>query len=161
MLEIRPAIKQDCALILDYIKALAIAEDFPFAVAVTLQDLQRNLFNDSPTAHALVFYRHKQPCGFAVYYYSFSTTTGKRGLHLDDLYIEPEYQGLGIGRSALGYLAQIAVDQECARFEWWALKSNDSAIKFYQKIGANNLEQLSIFRLEEKAIAELAYSKTY
>ena len=160
MLEIRSALKQNCALILDYIKALAIAEDFPFSVTVSIEDLEKNLFSDSPTAHALIFYRHDQPCGFAVYYYSFSTTTGKRGLHLDDLYIEPEYQGLGIGRTALVYLAQIAVAQDCARFEWWALKSNDSAIKFYQKIGAQNLEQLSIFRLETEAITELANSQT-
>jgi len=158
MLEIRSATKRDCALVLHYIKALAIAENFPFAVAVTIDDLEKNLFNHSPTAHALIFYRHDKPCGFAVYYYSFSTTTGKRGLHLDDLYIEPEYQGLGIGRTALVYLAQLAVEQDCARFEWWALKSNDSAIKFYQKIGAQNLEELSIFRLGAKAIAELAKS---
>ena len=158
MLEIRIATKRDSALVLHYIKALAIAEDFPFAVAVTLYDLENNLFTNTATAHALLFYQHNKPCGFAVYYYSFSTTTGKRGLHLDDLYIEPEYQGQGIGKTVLVHLAQLAIEQDCARFEWWALKSNDSAIKFYQKIGAQNLDEISIFRLDAAKIAVLAKS---
>ncbi|MFC3023166.1 GNAT family N-acetyltransferase [Vibrio zhugei] len=76
--------------------------------------------------------------------------------HLDDLYVEPECQGKGIGKKTLIYLAQIAKEKDCARFEWWALKTNDSAIKFYLNIGAQKLDEISVFRLNQSQIENLA-----
>lgn len=98
MLTFKLAQSGDSKLILKYIRDLAIAEEFPFEVSVTLSDIEANLLGKDATAKALILQVDEKPCGFAVYYYTFSTTTGKRGLHLDDLYIEPEFQGNGIGK---------------------------------------------------------------
>ena len=150
MFEILKANKEDADLILHFIKKLAIAEKFPYEVSVTKEDLEENLFASSPDAEAVILHVNKKACGFAVFYYTFSTTTGKRGLHLDDLYIEPDYQGKGLGKKVMDYLSKLAIRKKCARFEWWALKTNYSAIKFYNNIGAKSLDKLTVFRLEPK-----------
>lgn len=155
MLKFIPAQSTDSKLILKYISDLAISEKFPFPISVTLSDIEKNLLDKDATAKAVIFYLDERPCGFAVYYFTFSTTTGKRGLHLDDLYVEPKCQGMGIGKKALVYLAQIAREKDCARFEWWALKTNDSAIKFYLNVGAQRLDEISIFRLNQPQIEKL------
>jgi len=157
-LKIQSAKKEDSELILHFIKELAIAEDFPFEVSVTKEDIENNLFGSSPDAEAIILYVNKRACGFGVYYYTFSTTTGRRGLHLDDLYIQPEYQGQGLGKKVLIYLSQLALQKGCARFEWWALKTNDSAIKFYKKLGARSLEEITVFRLDSEGISDLSHN---
>ncbi|MDB4838183.1 GNAT family N-acetyltransferase [Marinomonas sp.] len=156
---IRKAGKQDSALILYFIQQLAVAEKFPFEVSVTIEDIENNLFGASPDAEAVILYVGKQACGFAVFYYTFSTTTGQRGLHLDDLYIHPDYKGQGLGKKVLVYLSQLALQNKCARFEWWALKTNDSAIKFYTKLGARSLEEITVFRLDSDEISNLSKIK--
>lgn len=157
-LKIKAAKKEDSELILRFIKELAIAEEFPFEISVTREDIENNLFGSSPDAEAIIVSVDKKVCGFAVFYYTFSTTTGRRGLHLDDLYIQPDYQGQGLGKKVLVYLSQLALQKNCARFEWWALKTNDSAIKFYKKIGARTLEEMTIFRLDSDGISELSHN---
>lgn len=156
MFTIRFARKNDSEIILRYIKELAVAEEFPFEVSVTKEEIENNLFSSNPAAEAVILYRGDTPCGFAVYYQTFSTTTGKRGLHLDDLYIQPEYQGRGIGTKVFSYLAQLAIQRDCARVEWWALRTNDAAIKFYKNMGAKDLDEISVFRLDVEGIREVA-----
>ncbi|NQZ80896.1 MAG: GNAT family N-acetyltransferase [Colwellia sp.] len=156
MFKILPAKKENSALILQFIKELAVVEEFPFEVSVTRKDLENNLFSDTPEAQAIICYQDNRPCGFAVFYFTFSTTTGKRGLHLDDLYIQPEYQGQGQGKKVLIHLAKLARKKSCARFEWWALRTNVAALKFYQKIGAKSLNELLIFRLNSAEIINLS-----
>ncbi len=146
-LKIENAAIDDCALIYQFIIKLAKAEEFPFDVLVTLEDLQVNLFGDSSVAECLLFFIDDKPIGFAVYYFTFSTCVGKNGLHLEDLYIEPEYHGNGFGKQIMQYLAELAVAKKCARFEWWVVNSNLPAIQFYKKLGAKQLNELSIFRL--------------
>lgn len=156
MLKFIPATQSDSKLILSYIKKLADAEQFPFEVSVTQSDIKENLLAKNSIAEAVIFYLDNNPCGFAVYYETFSTTTGKRGLHLDDLYVEPAYHGQGIGKKAITYLSNIAKQRGCARFEWWALNTNDNAIKFYLKLGAKRVEEISVFRLNRTQIEDLA-----
>ncbi|GAB1071123.1 MAG: GNAT family N-acetyltransferase [Shewanella algae] len=158
MLTFTQAKSTDSELVLKYIQDLAVAENFPFEVTVTLSDIEENLIGNDATATAVILHFNERPCGFLVYYYTFSTTTGKRGLHLDDLYVEPEFQGKGIGKKTLIYLAKIAKEKGCARFEWWALKTNDSAIKFYLNIGAKKLNEILVFRLNHSQIASLTES---
>ena len=118
MLTIAAARIEQTPLILKFIQELAIFEKFPFDVTVTEDDLEKNLFAPKSRAEAIICYMDETPCGFAVFYNTFSTTTGKPGLHLDDLFILPEYQGQGIGKKVLQYLSNIAKEQGCARFEW-------------------------------------------
>jgi ribosomal protein S18 acetylase RimI-like enzyme len=154
ILQIRRATEADAAIVLHYIKALALAEGFPFTVSVTIADLEENLLSSHSNAQAVLVYQDDKPCGFAVYYYSFSTTTGKRGLHLDDLYIDPDYQGQGVGRKVLAHLANLAISENCARFEWWALKTNDRAIDFYKKLGAKSLDETIILRVDATELGQ-------
>jgi len=146
-LRITRARETDTPLILSLIKELAEVEKFPFDVTVTETDLKASLFGEQPAAEVIISYLEKEPVGFAVYYQTFATTTGRPGLHLDDLYVRPQFQGNGFGKRILAHLARLARDRGCARFEWWALEWNEKAIRFYESIGARNMQELRIFRL--------------
>ncbi len=89
---------------------------------------------------------------FALYFFNFSTFTGKKGLYLEDLYVVPEDRGNGIGKYILKYLAGIAVEKNCGRFEWAVLDWNEPAIKFYKTLGAKPMDDWTIFRLDEDKI---------
>lgn len=154
MFEIRSAKIGDADLIIHYIKALAEAEGFTGEVSVSKNDVESKLL-ETDIAKALICLDDGKPCGFAVYYFTFSTTTGKSGLHLDDLYIEPEHQGKGYGKVVMQYLANIAIEHNCARFEWWALTENKPAMNFYHRIGAEELEELSLFRMDVSRMEKL------
>ena len=80
-----------------------------------------------------------EPIGFAVYFYNYSTWLGKPGLFLEDLYVSPGYRGLGAGKALLQHLARIAVARGCGRFEWNVLDWNEPAIRFYESLGAESL----------------------
>ena len=159
MLKIEPAKIEDVSLILKFIQELAVFEEFPFDVTVTKDDLEKNLFGQNSIAETIICYSNETPCGFAVFYNTFSTTTGKPGLHLDDLFILPQYQGQGIGSKVLHYLSNLAKDRGCARFEWWALKTNIAATQFYQGIGAKTVDEINVFRLNSKEIDSVAKGK--
>lgn len=155
-LDIKPAAESDIPLILDLIRELAVAENFPGEVTATEQELKENLFGEHPAAEALLLYVKDVPAGYVIFYHSFSTVIGKKGLHLDDLYVRPEFQRYGIGKKALGRLATIAKKRGCGRFEWWALKWNDSATSFYERIGAHKMKELRIFRLQGDEIVSVS-----
>ena len=157
-LMLRAAEKDDTQLLLSLIRELAEAEAFPFPVTVTEGDLRQSLFGANPAAEAVLGFVSDQPVGFAVFYETFATTTGRRGLHLDDLFVRSEHQGKGFGRALLRYIARVAKDRGCARFEWWCLRTNDNAIRFYQAMGARALEELLVFRMDEESLSKLAAS---
>ena len=151
-LVIEEAAEVDIPLILELIKELAVAENYPGDVTATEEELKTNLFGEQPAAEVLLLYVKDAPAGYIIFYHSFSTITGKKGLHLEDLYVRPQFQGLGIGKKALGRLATIAKNRGCGRFEWWALKWNNMATSFYQSIGARKMKELRIFRLQGEEI---------
>jgi len=140
------------------IRELAEAEDFPYGVTVTEAGLRDSLFGVRPAAEALIGEAAGVPAAFAVFYESFATTTGRRGLHLDDLFVRPGFQGAGYGKAMMAHVAGIAVARQCARFEWWALRSNASALRFYENIGARQMDELVVHRLQDGDIARLAGS---
>ncbi len=155
-LRIARAIETDTPLILSLIKELSEVEKFPFDITVTEADLKTSLFGEHPAAEVIIGYLEEEPVGFALYYQTFATTTGRPGLHLDDLYVRPQFQGSGIGKKILGHLATLARDRGCARFEWWALEWNEKAIGFYESIGARNMQELRIFRLGQQDIQRVS-----
>jgi len=154
-LVLKPAEARDAPLLLDLIRELAVAEEFPFPVTVTESDLRTSLFGDQPAAEAVLGLSEGKLVGFAVFYETFATTTGRRGLHLDDLFIRPAAQGNGFGRALLRHLAGIATERGCARFEWWALRTNIKAIRFFQSVGARPMEELVIFRTQDESLKGL------
>lgn len=155
-LSIRAALRSDIPILLEMIHELAVTEDFPFPVTVTEAALADSLFGANPAAEALLAFSAGRLAGFVVFYQTFATTTGRRGLHLDDLFVRSEFQGRGYGRVLLSHLAQIARDRGCARFEWWALRTNANAIRFFQHVGARPMDELVIFRTTGDKLESLA-----
>lgn len=94
--------------------------------------------------------------GFALYFYTFSTFTGKPTLYLEDLFVLPELRGLGIGKSLLKELAKVALEQGCGRMEWSVLDWNKPAISFYRSLNARPMNDWTVFRLQLEDIKKLA-----
>ena len=155
---IRPATIVDVPIILQLIRDLATYERAPNEVTATEAQLIEVLFGEKPVAEVLLAFEDEMPIGFAVFFHNFSTWLGKPGLYLEDLFVKPEARGKGYGRALLIYLAKIARDRGCGRMEWAVLDWNEPAIQFYQKIGAQPLDEWQIFRLTRDGIAKLAES---
>jgi GNAT superfamily N-acetyltransferase len=153
---IRPAQPGDVPTILALIRDLAEYERAPHEVVTTEEQLQKNLFGPHPAAEVLLGEEAGVPVCFALFFYSFSTWMGRRGLYLEDLFVKPAVRGRGYGRALLVRLAQIARERECGRMEWVVLDWNEPAIQFYRKLGARPNEDWTTFRLTMDGIAQLA-----
>jgi GNAT superfamily N-acetyltransferase len=158
--EIRPACVEDVPVILELIRELATYERAPDEVTATKGQLVDVLFGERPAAEVLLAFEGKSPIGFAVFFQNFSTWLGRPGLYLEDLFVKPEKRGKGYGRALLIDLAKIARDRACGRMEWAVLNWNEPAIKFYRALGAEPLDEWTVFRLTREGIAELAKSES-
>ncbi|HOI82394.1 MAG: GNAT family N-acetyltransferase [Thermovirgaceae bacterium] len=155
-LTIRTGEPRDVPVILRFIKELAEYEGIGNRVTATERGLMKTLFGDAPAAETAVAMVDGEPVGFAVFYHTFSTILGKRGLHLDDLYISPQWRGKGLGTAMLRWLARLAVERDCGRFEWWCMKDNAPALEFYERIGAMKHDEVFILRMQGETIASFA-----
>jgi GNAT superfamily N-acetyltransferase len=158
--EIRTTTAADIPVILELIRDLAIYERAPEAVVTTEAGLREVLFGPKPAAEVLLALEKGEPAGFAVFFHNFSTWLGRPGLYLEDLFVRPEKRGKGYGRALLERLAQIAKERGCGRMEWAVLDWNDPAIQFYRKLGAEPMDEWTVFRLTAEGIAKLADSKS-
>ena len=154
--EIRPARESDLPIILSLIRELADYERAPDAVVATEAGLREVLFGTRPSAEVLLGLEEGEPAGFAVFFHNFSTWLGRPGLYLEDLFVRPEKRGKGYGRALLERLAQIAKERGCGRMEWAVLDWNEPAIQFYRKLGAEPMDEWTVFRLTGDGIAKLA-----
>ncbi|MDP1931431.1 MAG: GNAT family N-acetyltransferase [Gammaproteobacteria bacterium] len=157
-IEIRPATPEDSSLILRFITELAIYEKAEHEVVATEEVIRTSLFEQNSGTSALICNVDDVPVGFAVYFSSYSTWLGKKGIYLEDLYVSPEYRGRGAGKALLKYLAQIAVATNCGRFEWSVLDWNEPSIQFYKSLGAEPLDEWIRYRLTGSALKALADS---
>lgn len=156
MLKIRPAKIEDVPLILQFIRDLAEYERAPEAVTATEDDLRRDGFGPERKYRCVIAEWDSQPAGFAFFFYNYSTWQGQPGLYLEDLFVRPVFRGKGIGKALLLHLAQIAVNENCGRFQWQVLDWNTPAIDFYKSLGANTMNEWLTMRVEGEAINELA-----
>ncbi|HXZ81384.1 MAG TPA: GNAT family N-acetyltransferase [Terriglobales bacterium] len=156
MLSIRCATADDVELILQFIHDLAEYEREPQAVVATREDLIRDGFSDRPKFHVLIADWNKQPAGFAFYFFNYSTWRGKSGLHLEDLFVQPEYREKGIGKALLAELAEIAVQENCYGLRWEVLDWNTPAIDFYERVGGEVLRHWLPVRLTGQPLLRLA-----
>ena len=156
MIEIRQATIEDSALILRFVTELAIYEKAGNEVIATQSDIENSIFGSDSCAKAVICSINNQPVGFAVYFFNYSTWLGKHGLYLEDLYVSPEYRGVGAGKALLKHLAGIALSKNCGRFEWSVLDWNEPAIRFYRSIGAISQDEWVGYRLTGKALEEFA-----
>jgi GNAT superfamily N-acetyltransferase len=157
-IQIRPATASDIPLILQMIRALADYERLSDQVVATEEQLREALFGPRPAAEVILAYADGQAAGFALFFHNFSTFLGKRGLYLEDLFVQKEFRRLGIGRRLLAELARIAVERDCGRFEWAVLDWNQPAIDFYKSLGAAPQSDWTVFRVTGDALVRLATS---
>ena len=153
-IEVRTGTVDDVPLLLSFIRSMADFERLE--VTATEEILRESLFGDRPAAHTLLAFVAGRPAAYVVYFFTFATMLGKRGLWLDDLYVSPEFRGKGIGKALLAYLADLAIENKCGRFEWMVLDWNKSAIDFYQSVGATVLDDWQIWRIDERDLVNVA-----
>jgi GNAT superfamily N-acetyltransferase len=153
---IRPATSADAARILTFIRALAAYERAPGAATATEADLLRDGFGLNPFFFCLIAEYDDRPAGFALYFFNYSTWLGRPGLYLEDIFVQPEFRGLGIGKALLQQVAAIALEKNCPRLQWEVLDWNTPAIDFYRAMGAEFLDEWRNVRVSGEALARLA-----
>ena len=155
MLKITPASEHDVPLVLSFIRKLAEYEKLSHQVVATEDLLREGLFGPRRVAEVVLAYLDSQPVGFALFFHNFSTFIGRPGIYLEDLFVEPEHRGKGIGKALLAYVANLAVERGCGRFEWAVLDWNTPSIDFYKSLGAVPLDDWTLFRLTGEALQKL------
>ena len=155
-LTIRQCTMDDCAVILNFVRELAIYEKAEHEVVATEQHFEQSMFCDTPKVFGLIAEINNKPVGFAIYFYSFSTWLGKHGIYLEDLYVSPKRRGAGAGKALLKELATIAVQNNCGRVEWSVLDWNEPSIKFYEAMGAKIKDGWDVYRLTGDALHDFA-----
>jgi len=153
---IRDAQARDAAQIHAFIVELAIYEKAEHEVIASVADIERSLFEPGSPARGLICEINGQPVGFAVYFLSYSTWLGRKGLYLEDLYVSPQHRGSGAGKRLLRHLAQLAFDSGCGRFEWSVLDWNEPAIQFYQSLGAKPQAEWVRYRMAGETLKQFA-----
>lgn len=153
--KLRFAEEKDTSLILEFIKELAEYEKLLTNVVATEETLKDSLFVRE-TAHVLIAEYNNLPVGFAVYFYNFSTFLGLPGIYLEDLYIKPEMRGKGFGKTILAFLAKLTKEQNFGRLEWSVLDWNEPSIKFYKSLGAEPMDEWTVYRVTGNVLKDLA-----
>jgi GNAT superfamily N-acetyltransferase len=157
-LRIEDATPSDIQSIVRLVRQLAEYEKLAGEMIATEDDFERALFGADRGARALIAFLDNIPVGFALYFHTFSTFLGKPGIYLEDIFVESEYRGKGIGSGLLKRIARIAREENCGRVEWSVLNWNQPSIDFYHRLGAVTMEEWRIFRLTGEALEALAES---
>lgn len=156
MLKLRQAVEGDVSLVLSFIRKLAEFEKLAHEVSATEADLRRTLFGPKAYAEVTIAELSGRAVGFALYFHNYSTFLGKPGLYLEDLFVDPEARGRGVGKALLSHLARLAVERGCGRLEWWVLDWNRPAIELYESLGARPMSDWMVFRVTGEALEKLA-----
>ena len=155
-IRIRTAQSSDIPHILAFIRELGEYEKLSHEVVADEAMLSTQLFGEHPAAEVIIAEVDGQPAGFALFFHNFSTFLGQRGLYLEDLFVRPQFRGLGLGKRLMIHLARLAVERNCGRFEWSVLDWNEPAIRFYRSLGAIGLEEWTVQRVAGAALQTLA-----
>ena len=153
---IRPVVPDDVDVLVALIHDLAEFERSPQSVQITGGQLHDALFGPSPAVFAHVAEEQGRTIGMAIWYLTFSTWTGRHGIHLEDLYVRPEARSSGVGRALIAELAAIAHRSGYARVEWSVLDWNEQALHFYRSLGAEPLDEWIGYRLIGPPLAAVA-----
>lgn len=153
---IRPARPGEAGLVLGFIEKLARYESLEHEVEATEAMLDAALFGPVPRAFCDIAEWDGVPVGFALWFYNFSTFRGRHGLYLEDLWVDPDRRGLGIGKALLVNLAKRCVAEGLGRFEWWVLDWNAPSIAFYRALGAVPMDEWTVMRVTGEALTKLA-----
>jgi GNAT superfamily N-acetyltransferase len=154
---IRMTKEEDAGLILEFIKRLAEYEGLSSEVVATEETLQDSLFVKRQ-AEVIIGELDGRPVAFALFFHNFSTFLGKANLYLEDLFVDEEHRGKGLGRTMFACLARIALERNCGRLDWWCLDRNLPAIAFYRRMGAMPMSDWTVYRVDGQRLADLSRS---
>lgn len=141
-------------MILDFIKQLAEYEEMLDEVVAT-EDLLNEWLFDKKVAEVIFVLEDDVEVGFALFFHNFSTFLGRGGIYLEDLFVKPQYRGKGYGKGLIKKLAQIAVERGCGRLEWWCLDWNKPSIDFYLSLGAEPMDDWTVYRISGDVLQNL------
>ena len=151
----RFAAETDCGLILSFIRQLADYEKMSDQVVAT-EELLREWIFVRRKAEVLFVLQGEREVGFALFFHNFSTFLGRAGIYLEDLFVLPAYRNLGYGKALLKKLAQITLERGCGRLEWSCLDWNKPSIDFYRSLGAEPMDEWTVYRLTGERLRQMA-----
>jgi GNAT superfamily N-acetyltransferase len=154
--KIRPASANDVLAILALVRELAEYERLAHLVVATEDSLRESLFGPRPQAEVLLAELDGEIVGQALFFTNYSTFLGRGGMYLEDLYVRPHARKRGVGTALFAELARIGVARGIQRMEWAVLDWNQPSIEFYKSLGAQPLDEWTVYRLGPEAIAHLA-----
>jgi len=155
---IRPAVAGEAGLVLGFIRKLADYERRLDEVVASEAEIEEALFGPHPRTFCDIAEWGGQAVGFAIWFYNFSTFWGRNGIYLEDLFVEPEYRGKGIGKALLRHLARRCRDEGLPRLQWWVINWNAPSIAFYKSLGAVPMDEWTVYRLTGEPLRKLADS---
>ncbi|MBM3700905.1 MAG: GNAT family N-acetyltransferase [Actinobacteria bacterium] len=155
-INIRFAKETECALLVDFIKELAIYEKRLASVKATEENIYDIVFKRN-IGQAIIAEANNEPVGFALFFYNISTFEGKCGIYIEDMYVKEKMRNKSIGKSMFSFIARYAINNGCSRLEWTVLKWNKPSINFYKKIGAEPKNEWDIYKLSGNALERLAW----
>lgn len=150
----------DVPALMSLIRSLATYERLEQHITATEQDLFNGLFGDRAIAEAVIAWRGDEPVGFVIWYETFSTFRGRKGIYVEDLFVVESCRGTGVGRVLLQHLAQVAIERDCFRLEWEVLRWNEPAIAFYERIGGECSKEWDVYTLGGAALERLAENRS-
>ena len=153
---VRRSDPRDVGLILQFIRDLAEYEKLLDQVEATEEDIRRDLFGENPRCFCDIAEHAGAPVGFALWFYNYSTFRGRAGIFLEDLFVKPEARGLGAGKALLKRLAERCLEYGLGRLEWAVLDWNAPSIAFYDSLGAAEMGDWTVRRLDGEALRRLA-----
>ena len=154
-IEIKPATAADVPLILSLIKDLAAYEKLSHEVVATESILRESLFGEKPYAEVAIGYYDSIPAGYVLFFYNFSTFTGRPGIYIEDVFVKEDYRGNGLGRALFLYVAGLAKDRNCKRLEYSVLTWNEPALNFYKQFHARLMDDWNLYRINDDSLNDL------
>jgi GNAT superfamily N-acetyltransferase len=153
---LHPLVPEDLSTLLGLIRELAQFERLEHEVEATVESLRDSFFGPQAVAGALLARWGEAVVGYAIYYFTFSSFVGRRGIWLDDLYVRPAFRQKGLGRKLIVAVARIAAERNCGRYEWSALNWNRNALDFYRGLGAQEMSEWVMLRMDHAGLCRLA-----
>ena len=154
-MKIRPARSDEASIILQLIKDLAEYEKAPDEVKASEKELVETIFAENPKVFCDFVEVDGDIAGMAIWFLNYSTWQGKHGIYLEDLYVKPEFRGRGYGKALLQHLASICNERGYGRFQWWVLDWNSPAIEFYRSLGAEAMDEWTVYRVSGDPLRRL------
>ncbi len=155
-LEIRPAVASDADDIFDLITHLAWSTGHPELVTSKPADYLAMGFEEPPAFFALIAERAGQPIGLSLYFYTFSSWRGERGVYLQDLVVTDNERGSGLGRQLIAETARRASLDGATHLRLSVATDNHHAMGFYQEVGLSPADEERLFEADGKAFTRLA-----